>query len=119
MKISLTQLQAFNTVYKLLDSCYEQTKSDDIACLAGDMLFLGDGSTVGPAVWSDWMDAIENKEFLNKQEAFDGMINFLDIDLSFWKNGDGRTRVNFKRWCLCSMESDKSKSLRSCSFFIQ
>ena len=79
MQISLTQLQGYNVMYKLLDQYHKETNLDDLAVLLGAMCFLIDGSTADPAIWHDWLDAIQNKKILTKQEAFDGMISFFEI----------------------------------------
>jgi len=88
MRFFLTQLQAFNAVYKLLDDYHETTGTKDIFWLIGDMLFLPDNNTVDSAIWEDWIDAIENKKLLSKQEAFNGMIKFLEIYRSLGELGD-------------------------------
>jgi len=52
------------------------------------MCFLIDGGTADPAVWKDWIKAIDNKEKLSKQESFEGMIKFLDMYRSFALSND-------------------------------
>ena len=41
-----------------LERFYENTHSDDVGALLGDMSVLGDGGTADPAAWEDWMDAV-------------------------------------------------------------
>ena len=77
MHIALTQLQGYNTMFKLMDSFAQKINSDDLLGLLGDMCFISDGSTADSAMWEDWLEAINNKNTLTKQEAFDGMIYFL------------------------------------------
>ena len=79
MYISLTQLQSYNAMFKLLNYYCRETNSDDLSELLGAMYFLADGGTVDPAIWGDWTDAIHDKKTLTKQEAFDGMIRFFEI----------------------------------------
>jgi hypothetical protein len=79
MQISLTQLQSYNAMFKLLDYYYKEIKLDDLGCLLSSMCFLADGDTVDSAIWEDWIDAIHDKKTLTKQEAFDGMIRFFEI----------------------------------------
>jgi len=79
MNTSLTQLQSYNTMYKLLDNYSKEINAEDILALLSYMLFFVDGSTADPAIWSDWLKAINNKSTLTEQEAFDGMIRFLEI----------------------------------------
>jgi len=50
MQISLTPLQAFNAMFKLLDADYNKTGSDDVGPLLGSMSFLADNSTVDPVI---------------------------------------------------------------------
>ena len=78
MQLSLTQLQAYNTMYKLLDDYYQKTKLEDIMSLLGVMCFSVDGRTADPAVWEDWIEAISDKKTLTKQEAFAGMVRFFE-----------------------------------------
>jgi len=79
MQISLTQLQGYNAMYKLLANYGKKTNSVDILGLLGEMLFWDDVSTADPATWEEWIEAIEGKKTLTKQQAFDGMIKFLEI----------------------------------------
>ena len=79
MPISLTQLRSYNVMFKLLDKCYKERKLDDLSWLLSGMCFIVDSSTADQAIWEDWIDAIHDKKILTKQEAFDGMISFLEI----------------------------------------
>jgi len=79
MKIFLTQLQGYNAMFKLLDNYYKKTKLEEIMSLLPGMLFLVDGDTADPAIWDDWIEAINDKKILTKQESFDGMIRFFEI----------------------------------------
>ena len=79
MQIFLTQLQGYNAMFKLLDYYYKKTKLDDLGSLLSGMCFFADGSTADPAIWSEWNKSIFDKKTLTKQEAFDGMIKFLEI----------------------------------------
>ena len=79
MYVSLTQLQGYNAMFKLLNYYCRETNSDDLRGLLGIMCFLADGSTADPAIWGDWIKSIFDKKTLTKQEAFDGMIKFFEI----------------------------------------
>ena len=79
MQISLSQLQGYNAMFKLLDYYYKETNLDDLAGLLGVMCFLDDGGTADPAIWHDWINATHDKKILTKQEAFEGMIRFFGI----------------------------------------
>ena len=92
--ISLTQLQGYNAMFKLLDYYYKKTKSDDLGSLLGVMCFFVDGSTVDPAIWEDWTDAIHDKKTLIKQEAFNGMIRFLEIYYDFTSSADAKMLID-------------------------
>jgi len=92
--MKIDQLQAFNAVYNFLDNYYKKNKSDDLIDLLSGMLFWGDGSTADPAIWYDWEKAIQNKKSLSKQEAFDGMIKFLDIYRSLGESGAITVLIN-------------------------
>jgi len=90
----LTSLQAFNVMDKTLGSYYQKTKSDDIGSLLSVMSFLSDGCTADPAIWKDWMEAIKNRKTLTEQEAFEGMIQFLDIYYNFTSSHDAKTIID-------------------------
>jgi len=76
--MKITQLQAYNSMYKLLEDYYKKTKNEDIMSLLPGMVFLADGGTADPAVWEDWLKAIENKKTLTKKEVFVAMIYFFE-----------------------------------------
>ena len=97
MHVSLTPLQAYNIMFKLFEDFYKKTKSDDIGSLLGIMCFFPDGNTADPAIWHDWKKAIEQKKTLSAQEAFDGMINFLDIYYSFTSSEDAKSILDEMR----------------------
>ena len=42
-----------------LEKYYESTKSDDVGALLGSMIFLEDGGTADPAVWGEWLEAVQ------------------------------------------------------------
>ena len=97
MQISLTKLQAYNTMYKLLDSYYKKTNSDYFGGLLGDMSFSVDGRTADSAIWEDWTDSIGDKSTLTKQEAFDGMIRFLEIYSDLTSSVDAKSLIDEMR----------------------
>ena len=57
----ITSLQAFVATQKLVDIYYFDTEtSADLGGLGGYMtIFESDGGTADPAMWGDWLDAIE------------------------------------------------------------
>lgn len=58
MKSELTYLEALKVMNCFLEKYYEQTSSEDIGSLLGDMQILDDGKTADPAVWEDWVNCI-------------------------------------------------------------
>ena len=79
MHVTLTQLQGYNIMFKLLKSYCKETNSDLEWRLLAAMYFLDDGGTADPAIWHDWINATHDKKILTKQEAFEGMIRFFGI----------------------------------------
>ncbi len=80
-----------------LEEHYRITASDDIGSLLSGMQFLSDDITIDPAIWKDWIDSIENKSILTKQEAFDGMIKFLEIYYGFTSSTDTKLLIDEMR----------------------
>ena len=58
MKDTLTYLEAFKAMNYFLKKYYEQTSSDDVGSLLGEMQILGDGVTADPAAWEDWIECV-------------------------------------------------------------
>ena len=94
METKLTPLQGFNIMDKVLDNYYQKTKSDDIGSLLSVMSFLSDECTADPAIWEDWIEAIKNKKTLTKQEAFEGIIQFLEIYYSLTSSNDTKALID-------------------------
>ena len=97
MHVFLTSLQAYNVMFKLLEDFYNKTKSDDIGSLLGIMCFFPDGGTADPAIWHDWQKATEQKKALSTQEAFDGMIKFIEIYHGFTSSEDAKSILDEMR----------------------
>ncbi len=56
----LTYLQAYAAMHKLVDLHYFDTEeSFDLGSLAGSMAVMRGGGTADPAMWEDWLEAIE------------------------------------------------------------
>lgn len=51
--------EAYMAMFVFLDRFYNQTKSDDVGALLGDMSFLADGGTADPATWYDWIESVK------------------------------------------------------------
>ena len=84
-------------MFKLMDNYSKEANSEDILALLSYMFFFADGSTADPAIWSDWLKAINNKKKLTKQEAFDGMIRFLEIYRDLISSADTTKLINLIR----------------------
>ena len=55
----LTTQQAFKAMIFFLERHYENTSSEDIASLLGDLQLLDDETPADQAAWEDWIDAID------------------------------------------------------------
>lgn len=51
--------QAYLAMKYFLETFYERTGSDDVGELLGNMILIDDELTMDPAVWEDWMEAVE------------------------------------------------------------
>ena len=56
----LTVEEAYGAMYRYLQRHLERTGSKEIAELLGGMSLLEDGTPVDPAVWSDWLEAVQD-----------------------------------------------------------
>jgi hypothetical protein len=59
---TLTVQEGFAAMRLFLEDYYEQTHSDDIGALLGDLQILEDGMTADPAVWDDWLACVNQVE---------------------------------------------------------
>jgi len=58
--IILTDREAYLAMFYFLEGLYSRTNSDDLASYLGDMDFnKSDGKPMDPAMWEDWMRAIQ------------------------------------------------------------
>lgn len=57
-KDQLTIREAYLAMIAYLDNLYNMTKSDDLGGFLGDMQIARDGTTMDPAAWYDWLDAV-------------------------------------------------------------
>jgi len=51
--------QAYLAMYSFLDELYSKYEFDQLGGLLGGMSLLPDGSPADPAVWGDWLRAVE------------------------------------------------------------
>jgi hypothetical protein len=82
--------QAYLIMYKFLDGIFDNRRSqfdDDLPMLLGSMRLLDDGEPIDSALWEDWLDALPI-EHVSSDEAFAGMINFLQMYVSRGDQGE-------------------------------
>lgn len=71
MKNRLTDLQAFYAMRLFLEKYYEETHSDDVGSLLGDLQFFDkERETADPAAWGEWMECV-NKVLNEKDKKFE------------------------------------------------
>ena len=56
---TLTIQEAYKAMYAYLEQYYQQTGANDIGAMLGAMSTLRDGGTADPAVWEDWLRAVQ------------------------------------------------------------
>jgi len=59
VKKTLTKLQAYNTMSKLLIIYYDLYPADDIGIIGGSMSFLENKRTVDDAMWINWIKSLD------------------------------------------------------------
>lgn len=59
MDDTLTIKEAYVAMYAYLRMLHELTGSEELGGLLGGMSLLEDGTPADPAVWSDWLRAVE------------------------------------------------------------
>ena len=59
MEENLTPQQAYTAMYAFLVELYERFGFDQLGGILGGMSFLEDGGTADPAIWNDWLRAVE------------------------------------------------------------
>lgn len=55
----ISSKQAYLAMYSFLAELYSKYEFDQLGGLLGSMSLLSDGSPADPAVWEDWLRAIE------------------------------------------------------------
>ena len=55
----LTTHEAYAAMFTYLLDLYERTQMDDLGGLLGSMSLLPDGTPADPAIWSDWLKAVQ------------------------------------------------------------
>ena len=59
---NLSVHEAYAAMFAFLENRYRLTESDEIGALLGSMSLLPDGGTADPALWEDWLKAIDDAE---------------------------------------------------------
>lgn len=59
MNSSLAPQQACAVMFKFLDKYCEPTNSGEVGALFGSMAVIEDGKPLDPALWEDWMVAVD------------------------------------------------------------
>lgn len=59
MEEKLTLKEAYAAMYAYLQRLYETTGSEDLGGFLGSMSLLEDGGPADPAVWSEWVRAVQ------------------------------------------------------------
>ncbi|RKH08165.1 hypothetical protein D7V97_20240 [Corallococcus sp. CA053C] len=59
MEETLSVKEAYAAMFEYLKALYQTTASDDLGGLLGSMSLLDDGEPVNPAVWADWLRAVQ------------------------------------------------------------
>ncbi len=50
---------AYRAMFGFLEAYFERTKADEVAVLLGSMNLADDGEPMDPAVWQDWLMAVQ------------------------------------------------------------
>ncbi|RKH74008.1 hypothetical protein D7X55_16165 [Corallococcus sp. AB049A] len=59
MKDVLTIQEAYAAMYEYLQALHSVSPSDELGGLLGSMSLLDDGTPADPAVWADWLIAVQ------------------------------------------------------------
>lgn len=63
----MDEKQAYEAMFEFLRGLYSRTKSDDLGEFLGSMELLQDGTTRDPALWYDWIRAVEKTSTTSKE----------------------------------------------------
>ncbi|RKH33753.1 hypothetical protein D7Y13_17560 [Corallococcus praedator] len=59
MEDTLTLKEAYAAMYEYMSMLYQQTASEDLGGFLGGMSLLANGEPADPAVWADWLHAVQ------------------------------------------------------------
>lgn len=51
--------EGFDAMRLFLEEFYNQTQSDDVGSLLGDLQFSSDNNAMDPAAWHDWVECVK------------------------------------------------------------
>lgn len=57
-KISISE--GYASMIAFLEKYYDTTKSDELGGILGGLALSDDGSTMDPACWGEWLDAVQS-----------------------------------------------------------
>jgi hypothetical protein len=80
--MTLTYKQALLAAFTILDDLYDQTKSESLGSLLGDMnpFIFADRTPADPAIWSEWVvcaETVQSGGFLTANNVFQTLSSFL------------------------------------------
>ncbi|MGE0142777.1 MAG: hypothetical protein AB7T19_05750 [Planctomycetota bacterium] len=55
----LSVSDAYRAMFRFLEACFERTKAGEVAVLFGSMNLADDGRPMDPAMWQDWLMAVQ------------------------------------------------------------
>lgn len=59
MKTKLDELTAYQAMLAFLEKYYDMTHADEVGGLLGSMQLIEDGKPADPAIWDDWIEAVD------------------------------------------------------------
>jgi hypothetical protein len=70
MDAKLTEYQAFKAMFIFVRTYYEQIGTAvDVGSLLGDIQLVEDGMPADPAMWQDWLEAVNLAVTSNSEES--------------------------------------------------
>jgi hypothetical protein len=59
MRDRITVKEAYRAMFCFLEEYFDRTKTEEIAALLGGLNLAEDGKPMDPAMWDDWLSAVE------------------------------------------------------------
>ena len=67
---NMTEEQAYMAMFLYLEQYLAESGLDDLKCVISDLLFTLDGTTMDPATWANWLEAVDSV-LLHKYTRYD------------------------------------------------